>query len=419
MNIYTILIVALIIGKNIFDLFVERLNIKSASEKLPDEFKSHYDDKKYRKSQRYLREKTIFELYRNTFFTLLLILLIFTGAFNYIDKLAGNLGAGQVTSGLIFAGILAFSAYVADIPFSIYKTFGIEQKYGFNRTTPATFISDLLKGLIIMAILGGGLFAGIVWFFSNYGRIAWFYAWIFYVLFQIIISIIAPRIILPLFNRYEPLKKKELREAIEDFSEKQGFKIKDIYQMDGSKRSSKSNAFFTGIGRNRRVVLFDTLIEKHSVNELVAVLAHEIGHFKKKHIIKYMVVSSFFAGLMFFLLSLFITATPLFHAFGVEQASVYAGIIFFGFIYAPISVIISVLRNYISRRNEVQADFYAVKSSGQPQALISALKKLSVNNMVNLTPHPLKVKLHYSHPPVLERIKYIKDFVAAAPQTEG
>jgi len=268
---------------------------------------------------------------------------------------------------------------------------------------------DILKGWLLTVLIGGLALYVIIWFFESSGSWAWLYCWIIVTAFQLLLTFLAPVVIMPLFNKYTPLKKEALREEIENYAKLQGFKMKGLYQMDGSRRSTKSNAFFSGFGRFRRIVLFDTLIEKHTTAELVSVLAHEMGHYKKGHIWKSMILSFLTFGLMFFILSLFINNRQLFSAFRMEDTSVYASLVFFGFLYGPIDTILSIFTNVLSRRNEFAADTYAVDTYGKPMAMIEALKKLSVDNLSNLTPHPVKVFLSYSHPPVLERIRAIRE----------
>ncbi|MFW6151774.1 MAG: M48 family metallopeptidase, partial [Verrucomicrobiota bacterium] len=278
-----------------------------------------------------------------------------------------------------------------------------------NKTTPKIFVLDLVKTIILLAVFGGSAFVIVLWLFQEVGESAWIYCWITLTILQVAIMFVAPYVILPLFNKYTPLEEGELRSRIEQYAESQNFRIKGVYKMDGSKRSSKSNAFFTGFGRSKRIVLFDTLIEKHTVDELVTVIAHEMGHYKKKHVPQAMVRSIVKTGLMFFLLSLFIDNPGLFEAFGMEHMSIYAGFIFFGFLFAPVSMALSLFETALSRKHEYESDNYAVKTTGQPEVLINALKKLSVDNLGNLTPHPLKVIVGYSHPPVLDRIQAIRN----------
>jgi STE24 endopeptidase len=284
----------------------------------------------------------------------------------------------------------------------------IEERFGFNKTTVITFIMDLVKSLFIGVLIGGPLLAGLLYFFNAAGAMAWIYAWAATTLFTLIIQFIAPTWIMPLFNKFTPLDDGELKELIISYADKVKFPLKGIFVMDGSKRSKKSNAFFTGFGKNKRIVLFDTLIEKHTPHELVSVLAHEVGHYKKKHILKSIIISILHMGLMFFLLSVFLGHEGLFKAFYMDNMSVYAGLIFFGMLYTPIEMILSLIMQIFSRKNEYEADRFAAETTGGSENMISALKKLSRDNLSNLTPHPFYVFLNYSHPPVLKRIEAIK-----------
>ncbi|MBN1871216.1 MAG: M48 family metallopeptidase, partial [Candidatus Omnitrophica bacterium] len=259
------------------------------------------------------------------------------------------------------------------------------------------------------AVIGGFIFAIIVWFFSRMGRWAPLYCWIGVMIIQVFMTFIGPIIILPLFNKFTPLEEGELKKAIDDYARAENFKINGIFKMDASKRSTKSNAYFTGFGKYRRIALFDTLIKRHSIEELVSILAHEIGHYKKSHILKNVVLSAVNTGLMFFILYFFIDNRGLFDAFKMDRLSIYAGIVFFSFLYTPINTILSIISQYISRKFEYEADTYAVSTYNNPEAMINALKKLTVDNLINLTPHPAKVFFHYSHPPVLKRIEAIRE----------
>ncbi|MCG2712253.1 MAG: M48 family metallopeptidase [Candidatus Omnitrophica bacterium] len=411
MNIYLIVILVIILFKYALNFIVNTLNIKSADSSLPEEFKGYYDKDKYEKSQYYLRDKTRFYQVEDTVGNIMIIGFILFGGFNFIDKFARSFTQGPVVSGLIFAGVLMLISQIISIPFSAFNVFVIEEKYGFNKTTVKTFIQDLAKGLILGAIIGGAAYAAIVWFFIKAGNMAWIYCWGALTLFELFLMFISPVVIMPLFNKFIPLEDGELKQTLEDYAGAQDFKMKGVFKMDGSRRSTKSNAFFTGFGRFRRIALFDTLIEKHTTDELVSVLAHEIGHYKKKHILKTMILSIGTAGLMFYILSNFLNNQGLFAAFKMEHVSVYAGLVFFGFLYTPINMIFSVMGSIISRKHEYEADRFAVTTYKKPEAFIDALKKLSVDNLSNLTPHPLKVFLDYSHPPVLERIKAIRNCV--------
>ncbi len=408
MNAYLIAILLILIIRYLLDLVSDWLNVRHVSTEVPAEFKGSYDAEKYRKSQNYLRENTGFGIFVDTIQTVITIAFVLFGGFNVVDRISISLGGGTIITGLIFAGILILASKILSLPFSIYSTFVIEEKYGFNKTTPKTYLLDIIKSLLLTALIGGVVFAAVLWFFEKTGDLAWIYCWVVITLFQIFFMFIAPLVIMPIFNKFVPLEGGELRTAIENYAKAQNFKMKGIFKMDGSKRSSKSNAFFTGFGRSRRIVLFDTLIERHTVNELVSILAHEMGHYKKKHIIKAIVRSIIVMGLALFLLSLFIENERLFAAFKMEHLSIYASLFFFGFLYTPIAMLIGTGENIISRKNEYEADAFAVKTYGDADAMINGLKKLSVDNLSNLTPHPLKVFLDYSHPPVLERIKAIR-----------
>jgi STE24 endopeptidase len=393
----------------VIETIADYLNVKNISNDIPEEFEKYYDKEKYDKAQRYLKEKTKFSVNSSTFFIIVQIIFITAGGFNAVDKFARLFGFGEIITGLIFAGILLLAVSILKIPFSAYNIFVIEEKFGFNKMTVKTFISDLLKSWIIGAIIGGVVFAVIIWFFGDFGSAAWVYAFAAVIIFELAITFIYPVAVMPLFNKFTPLEDGELKTSVEEYAKKQNFKMKGLFKMDNSKRSSKSNAFFAGFGRFRRIVLFDTLIQKHTADELTSVLAHEMGHFKLGHIIRQMIFGFATLGLMFFILSLFINSSWLFEAFRMERQSVYAGIIFFGFLYSPISMITNIISSILSRKHEYEADAYAVTTYKKPQSMIDALKKLSVDNLSNLSPHPFKVFLEYSHPPVLERIKAIKN----------
>ena len=408
MNAYLVIILFILLADYLLDFIVDYLNVKNIDPALPPEFNGFYDAAKYRTSQEYLKENTNFGLFSNTFFTVITILFIMLGGFNLVDLLARHFRQPEIITGLIFAAIIILGSQLLSLPFSLYGTFVIEEKYGFNRTTVKTFILDILKGWLLTALIGGTAFAIVIWFFARAGAWAWVYCWLALTAIELFITFMAPVVIMPLFNKFIPLPAGELRSAIEDYARKQGFKMKGIFTMDGSRRSTKSNAFFTGFGRYRRIVLFDTLIEKHTVAELVSVLAHEIGHYKKKHIFKQLILSLAVSALMLFVLSRFINNPGLFRAFRMQELSIYASLFFFGFLFSPLNLFFSILGNYLSRRYEYEADAYAVTTTGQPEAMVTALKKLTVHNLGNLTPHPLNVFLHYSHPPVLERIRAIK-----------
>jgi STE24 endopeptidase len=290
------------------------------------------------------------------------------------------------------------------LPFSVYATFVIEERFGFNKTTWSTFILDLLKGLILALLLGTPLLAGILFFFEYTGGYAWLFCWIVITLYMLAVQFIAPTWIMPLFNKFISLEDGELKSVILEYAKSIKFPVQNVYVMDGSRRSSKSNAFFTGFGKHKRIALFDTLIKQHNVKELLAVLAHEMGHYKKKHILTGIILGILQTGLTLYLLSLFISYQGLFDAFYMEHTSVYGGLIFFAMLYSPLDFFIGMIMQVVSRKNETAADRFAVETTGDPRAMADALKKLSAHNLTNLTPHPFYVFLNYSHPPVLERI---------------
>lgn len=406
-ELYRMLVVGLLLFDLALTIVVETLNINNIREALPDEFKGFYDEEKYRRSQRYLRENTVFGLVSGAVTTAIMVAVVLTGSFDAVDLFARGFGAGSIVTGLIFYGILLGVYQAIHLPFSLYHTFVIEEKYGFNKTTPRTFIVDFVKGIVLAVVIGGPILACILWFFEQASGYAWLYSWGAVTAFSLALTFVAPVLIMPLFNKFTPLPDGELKQAIEQYAAQQDFKLRGIFTMDGSRRSTKANAFFTGFGGFKRIVLFDTLIARQTVAELVAVLAHEMGHFKKGHIRKMIGLSILSTGCMFFLLSLFLNNRDLSLAFGMSHVSVYASFLFFGFIYSPVSTLISVIGNILSRSYEFEADAYAARTYGDPAAMATALKKLTVDNLGNLTPHPLKVFLEYSHPPILARLRAI------------
>ncbi|TYP93420.1 STE24 endopeptidase [Fodinibius salinus] len=407
MNIFAIIILATLGIDFLLNLAADFYNLKSLDKGLPNEFSDVYDEETYDKSQRYTKVRTKFGILTSAFNLVILLVFWFAGGFNWLDGLIRSWELGTIWTGLAYIGTLLLAKSILSLPFSLYSTFVIEEKFGFNETTLKTFVLDLVKGLGLGILLGGPLLAGILAFFTFIDQYAWLYAWGAVTAFTLIIQFVAPRWIMPLFNDFEPLEEGDLRQKIRKYADKVNFALEGVYVMDGSKRSSKSNAFFTGFGKNKRIALYDTLIENHTENELVAVLAHEIGHYKKKHIFKNMAISIAQTGIMFFLLSVFLNSQGLYDAFYMEQISIYTGLIFFGMLYAPIDMIVSVFMQVLSRKYEFEADEFA-STTYQKEPMIEALKKLSKDNLSNLTPHPFYVFLNYSHPPVLERIETIK-----------
>jgi len=416
MNPYLVIVLALLIGFTAFHIWIHWLNLKAIRPDIPEEFKGVYEPDKYARSQDYLRENTRFDLVTSLIKTTVLIAFILLGGFRWLYDLAATVSGHLIWQGLVFVGLLMLVSSVFNLPFQLYDTFVLEEKYGFNKTTPKTFALDFVKSLVLGAIIGAPLFAALVYFFDTAAGNAWWICWVVVTLVQLFLMYIAPVVILPLFNKFEPLEEGELRTALEFYAEGQGFHLSGLFKIDGSRRSTRANAYFTGFGRNRRIALYDTLIEKHDTDELVAILAHEVGHAKRRHIHKQLVIGVLSTGLLFGLLSLFIRRPGLYEAFGLpgeEPLPIYAGLIFFSFLYTPISALIGIVTSVLSRKFEYEADAWAADTTDGPEALISGLKRLSVDNLSNLTPHPWLVFLEYSHPPVLQRIRALRERDAA------
>jgi STE24 endopeptidase len=394
------------------DFISSILNLKALDPKLPEEFHGVYDEDKYAKSQDYTRVSERFGIITATYSFTLLLVFWFVGGFGWLDGWLRGFGWNEVVTGISFVGVLFFGNTLLNLPFQIYDTFVIEERFGFNKTTPKTFAVDQVKGILLGSILGIPLLALVLWIFGTVEN-AWLWAWLAFTGFQLLMTYLAPSLILPLFNKFEPMEDGELKSRIQDMAKDCDFPLTEIHVMDGSKRSTKSNAFFTGFGKRKKIALFDTLIENHSVDELLGVLAHEIGHFKKKHIIQRMIFSFVQTAVIFFLLGVVtsqesVFARSLFDAFGVSDISTYAGLVFFTLLFSPVSRILSVIGNLNSRKHEFEADAYAANAQGTPEHLIKALKKLAADNLSNLTPHSFPVFLDYSHPPMLVRIKALR-----------
>jgi STE24 endopeptidase len=409
MNIFAIIIVLALALEFILTLISNLLNLKALKLELPPALEGIYKAEDYRKSQEYIRTNTRFGLVSGTFTLCILLAFWFSGGFNYLDQVIRAWGFIPIVNGLLYIGIILLAYGLLTLPFSVYSTFVIEERFGFNRTTPRTFLLDLVKVLVLALLLGAPLLAGILALFEYAGNYAWLYCWAAVIIYSLVMQYITPTWIMPLFNKFIPMESGELKDAILKYTNSVSFPVQNVFVMDGSSRSSKSNAFFTGFGRNKRIALFDTLIAQHSVPELVAVLAHEIGHYKKKHILQALIINIVHMGILFFLLSLLLDSQGLYQAFYMEQQSIYTGLLFFGLLYTPIELVLSVLMQIVSRRNEYTADRFAAETIDEPGSLIDALKKLSTANLSNLTPHPFYVFLNYSHPPLLKRVQAIKN----------
>jgi len=407
---YFWIIVGFLILNYLISRVLDILNSKRWSEQLPPEVEGIYDAGKYKKSQDYSKVKTRFGLINETFSLIIILVMLFVGGFAIVDEFIRGYTDNPVYMALLFAGILGLAADILGLPFDIYFTFVIENKFGFNRTKPRTFVGDKIKALIITAIIGGGLIALVTWVWVVTGPWFWLITWGVLTLIMIVFMMFYSNLIVPLFNKQTPLEDGELRDEIQKFAERAGFRLNNIYVIDGSKRSSKANAYFTGIGPKKRIVLYDTLIKEHTVEELVAVLAHEIGHYKKRHTTLSTAISVVQTGFLLFILSFFLGSADMASALSVKEPSFHISVITFGLLYSPLSLIIGLALNALSRKNEYAADRFAGENY-KPEALQSALKKLSVNNLSNLTPHPAYVFFYYSHPPLLQRLRELNKLI--------
>lgn len=397
------IIIAIIIINFIVDKVLDALNAKHFNDKLPEDLQDVYDDVEYKKSQQYKATNYKFGLLTSTFSVMLTLGFLWFDGFEFIDNIARSYSTNPILIALIFFGIISIGSDILTTPFSYYSTFVIEEKFGFNKTSVKTFFLDKIKGWFMLALVGGSILALIIWFYQMVGDSFWLYAWGLVAVFSLFTNMFYSKLIVPLFNKQTPLEAGSLRDKISAYANTVGFKLDKIFVIDGSKRSTKANAYFSGFGSEKRVTLYDTLINDLDDDEIVAVLAHEVGHYKKKHIIFNLFTSILLTGFTLFILSLFISNPLLSAALGVQIPSFHIGLIAFGMLYAPISEITGLIMNMFSRKFEYQADDYA-KNTYKAEPLITSLKKLSKNSLSNLTPHPAYVYMHYSHPTLLERI---------------
>ena len=385
------------------------LNLKTFPATPPPELGDLMDQEKLDRARSYLAVNSRFDILRASVSLALLLAFWWLGGFPFLDTLARSLSENPVIAGLAFLAALFLAQNLISLPFDGYETFVIEEKFGFNKSTAATFISDRVKGLALSAVLGLPLAAGILWIFDTVPN-AWLWAWAFVTAFQLILTYLAPSLILPLFNKFTPMPDGPLKDAIHSLGVKCGFPLEGVYEIDGSKRSTKANAYFTGFGKHKKIALFDTLTEKSTTPELLAILAHEIGHFRLGHIRQRLAVGILQMALIFFLIGLATDpqgafARQLHDAFGVTDISPHAGLVFFTILLEPASKLLSVLANAWSRKHEFEADAYAAQATGTPEALASALRKLSSDHLSHPAPHKLRVVLDYSHPPLLQRLQ--------------
>ncbi|MCA0957785.1 M48 family metallopeptidase [Muricauda ruestringensis] len=400
-------ILAILVTQYLAHQFLEYLNAKRFQSTLPPELADVFDENEYRKSQQYKRANYKFGLISDGFSLVLTVCFLVLGGFEWVDRLTRSITEDTIPMALLFFGIIMFGSALLGLPFSYYKTFVIEGEYGFNKTTKSTFLSDKIKGTLLTLVLGGGMLALFILFYISTGRNFWIYMWVAVGVFILFINLFYSRLIVPLFNKQTPLEEGSLKKSIEDYAKKVGFELQNIFVIDGSKRSTKANAYFSGFGKEKRITLFDTLINDLNEDEIVAVLAHEVGHYKRKHIIANLFASLFTTGVTLFILSLFINHPEISLAIGVSTPSFHAALVGFALLYSPISEITGLIMNYLSRRFEFQADNFA-KRTFAASPLISSLKKLSKKSLSNLTPHPAYVFVHYSHPPLIERIRNLK-----------
>ena len=404
MNIIFYIIIIILVLSFVLERILDALNLKSLTPELPDIVADRYDKKKYAQSQIYEKERSKFGFLVSSFNFILILILIISGGFGWLNDVVIGISNSAILQALLFFFILGFVFDLIGIPFEWYSTFVIEEKFGFNKTTPRTFILDKLKAWLLTAIIGGGIIALLVWLYEKTGSWFWLLAWGTITVFTIFMSLFYSDLIVPLFNKQKPLKEGDLRTTINKFASKADFSLKEIYEIDGSKRSTKANAYFTGLGRKKRIVLYDTLINDLSVNEIVAVLAHEIGHNKKKHVIIGLILGIIQTGILLFLLSFFLDNQIFAEALGAEQPAFHLSVVVFGILFTPISMIIGLFMNHLSRHNEYQADAFVI-SHGLADGLAGGLLKLSEKNLSNLTPHPAYVFVHYSHPTLLQRLE--------------
>ena len=406
-NLLFYLLIAIIIIVFLIDSLLDILNARHYNNNIPEELSDVYPDDEYQKSIAYKKANYKFKIISSLVSLCIMLLFFFLDGFAWVDGIARDFSDHSIAVGLIFFGIIMISSDILSTPAAYYKTFVIEEQFGFNKTTVKTFFIDKIKGFIMMIIVGGGLLALIMWFYEITGKYFWVYAWALISIFTLAMNMFYAKLIVPLFNKQTPLEPGELRDTIQSYSNNVGFQLKDIFVIDGSKRSTKANAYFSGLGSEKRITLYDTLIKDLNNEEIVAVLAHEVGHYKKRHVIINLLLSILLTGVTLWFLSLFIANPLLSEALGVKIPSFHIGLVAFGILYSPISEITGLIMNVVSRAFEFQADDYA-SNSYDGEALINSLKKLSKNNLSNLTPHPAMVFIHYSHPTLLQRIKNIR-----------
>ena len=402
------LIIGLVVFNYLFSTVLDFINGKNWKAEIPPIMKDYYDEDKYLKAKNYSKEKGKISLISSTLSTLITIFFLVFDGYGWLDNFISiYYDIPFLKSGIFFLALFILSDVIS-IPFSCYNTFVIEEKYGFNKTTVKTFVLDKIKGYLLTIIIGGILLFGAIYIVSLLENGFWVWLWISLSVILLLVNMFYADLIVPIFNKLTPLQTGSLREKIESYTAKVGYSLKNIYIIDGSKRSSKANAFFSGLGPRKTIALYDTLVEKHSEEELVAVLAHEVGHYKKKHVFTSLFLTISQLGLMCFLLETCLKVGEISQALGGKEMVFHLGLVAFGILYSPIGTIISILMNINSRKNEFEADHYA-KTTYSGAALELALKKLSVDSLSNLYPHPFYIFIHYSHPPLLKRLSALNE----------
>ena len=407
------IIISLVIFNYLFSNLLDYINHRNWKDEIPNELKDFYDKEKYKKAKNYALSKNKISLFSSSLSFLLVISLIVFNGYGIIDQFVSSsisrffaslqISSNFIQSGIFFLILFILNSFIS-IPFSYYNTFVIEEKFGFNKTTKLTFFIDIIKSTLLSFFIGGILLFLALYLYENLNDGFWLWLWIGLSLLMILINMFYADLIVPIFNKLTPLDDGELRNKIEKYSKDVGYLLKNIYVIDGSKRSTKANAFFSGLGPRKTIALYDTLIEKHSENELVAVLAHEVGHFKKKHIFSGLIMSIIQIGIMSFFFELCLKLPEISIALGGSESSFHLGLVGFSIIFSPISILSGIIMNYKSRKNEFEADAYA-KETFNGEDLSLALKKLSVDSLSKIYPHPLYVFFHYSHPPLIQRLR--------------
>ena len=413
MNTYGICILVALLADFGLHTISDVLNLKALGGKVPGSVASLYREGELERTRSYVRAVTTDNMYERLAGLVVLLAFWLAGGFGWLDAVVRQMVAGEVVRGLVFLGSLALAYALFGLPFEVHRTFVTESRFGFNRTTWRTFLADRAKGVAIASVLGGLLLGGVLLLFQHAGDWAWLWCWGAVVAFMLVTQWLGPAVIMPLFNRFEPMPAGELRDAIVRYAESVHFPLQNVYLIDGSRRSSKANAFFTGIGRQRRIALFDTLVNQHTVDEIVSILAHEVGHYRLQHVRKGLVLGAVHVGVALFLLNLFMGQAGLFDAFYIGQPSVYAGFVCFGLLYTPVEMVLSVVVNLVSRHHEFDADRFAVDTAPSPRSFAVALKALSLSHLAHPIPHPLYVFLNYSHPPLAQRLDAIERRLSA------